>query len=164
MVPHLDSSLNKKTNRKISSSAFNLKYRDACISKFSPIANRQQSYGGLFHFVSGEIQSPSSVSFGLSYTRPKLVQFIARYPKVDVELDLNDRIVKPITKGLDVPIRASKISTDSSLISPKLTNSRALSLASPEYLKQHGTPKTPLELLNHQAICYRDLNHPELRH
>jgi len=89
---------------------------------------------------------------------------MARYPKVDVELDLNDPMVDPIIVGWDVPIHASKTLTDSSLINRKLAGSRALTLASPEYLKQHGTPKTPHELLNYQTICYRDLKHPELWH
>lgn len=66
----------------------------------APSRQHSQSYGGLFHVVSGKIQLSSSVSFGLSYIRLKLVQFMARYLKVDVKLDLNDRMVDPITEWL----------------------------------------------------------------
>jgi len=110
----------------------------------------------------GTLRINCPVSFGLSRLRPKLAQFMAQYPKVNIDLDLNDRMVDPIAEGWDVLIRASKTLTDSSLISRKLTSGRALTLAAPKYFEQYGRPTTPQDLIHHQTICYRYLKQPEI--
>jgi len=110
----------------------------------------------------GTLRISCPVSFGLSRVRPKLAKFIAQYPKVNVELDLNDRKVDLITEGWDLLIRASIEMEDSSFISRKLTTAHSLTLASPDYLKKYGTPQTPQELSNHATISYSNLKQPNV--
>lgn len=110
----------------------------------------------------GNLRISCPVSFGLSQVRPKLAEFIAKYPKVNVELDLNDRKVDLISEGWDLLIRASLELEDSSLISRKLTTAKSLTLASPAYLKKYGTPNTPEELSNHDTISYSNLKQPNV--
>jgi DNA-binding transcriptional LysR family regulator len=110
----------------------------------------------------GNLRISCPVSFGLSSIRPKLAKFIAQYPKVNVELDLNDRKVEIVSEGWDLLIRASRELEDSSLISRKLTTAQSVTIASPDYLKKHGTPQTPKELVNHDTISYSNLKQPNL--
>lgn len=110
----------------------------------------------------GMLRISCLVSFGLSRVRPKLAKFLAKYPKVNIELDLNDRKADLIADGWDLLIRASIGMQDSSLISRKLTTSSSITIASPAYLKKFGTPQTPQDLVNHDIISYSNLKQPNV--
>ncbi len=111
---------------------------------------------------SGTLKLSCPVSFGLSRLRPVLSDFTQKYPKIDIELELNDRKVDVVADGFDIVIRASGQLEDSSLISRRFMRSRGLVLASPEYLKRFGTPLHPKELVQHQTISYSYLKHPKI--
>ncbi|MBV7314535.1 LysR family transcriptional regulator [Shewanella sp. NIFS-20-20] len=111
--------------------------------------------------ISGKLTVSCPVNFGLGYLRPLLVAFMARYPKVELVLDLNDRKVDLVAEGVDVAIRGAMQLADSSLISRPLLVSELLTLASPAYLARAGTPSSPTELSRHKCICYRYLKDPQ---
>jgi len=110
---------------------------------------------------SGTLKLSCPVSFGLSMLRPILANFTEAFPKINLELELNDRKVDVVAEGFDVVIRASAKLEDSSLISRRFMQSEGLVLASPAYLKKHGTPTHPSELVNHQTITYSYLKNPK---
>ncbi len=98
-------------------------------------------------------------AFGLPQLSPALPEFLARYPEVQVELTVNDRIVDLIEDGSDLGIRFGVLA-DSSLVSRKITEMERVICASPAYLRKHGTPARPEDLLEHN--CLRLADHPSL--
>ena len=110
----------------------------------------------------GTLRISCPVSFGLSRLRPRLADFLARYPKIDVELELNDKKIDIVADGYDIAIRASKEQLDSSLISRRILMSRGVTLAAPGYLQKYGTPKTLQDLSSHKTISYSHLKQPEI--
>lgn len=102
----------------------------------------------------GLLRISAPVSYGVNILRPLLAGYFARYPKVQLELDLVDRKVDLVREGFDLAIRVSLYIEDSSLIARKLAQTDVLTLASPEYLAMHGTPQHPSELSEHNCICY----------
>jgi len=88
--------------------------------------------------------------------------FLSEYPRVDLELDMNNRKVDVVADGFDVVVRATPQLEDSSLISRKIMCSRAVTIASPDYLEKFGTPEKPEDLKNHHCITYSNLKHPRL--
>ncbi|NRB40005.1 MAG: LysR family transcriptional regulator [Pseudomonadales bacterium] len=108
----------------------------------------------------GTLRISCPVSFGLSRLRPILAKFIALYPKINVELELNDKKIDIVADGYDIAIRASRVQEDSSLISRRILMSRGITLASPDYLAKHGTPQSLQELSQHQTISYSYLKQP----
>jgi len=90
-------------------------------------------------------------SFGNQYVAPLVPQFAARYPAVQLSLSLSDRTVNLIEEGFDVAIRIGQL-TDSSLAARKLAPNRRVICASPDYLRRHGTPRTPEELTRHNCL------------
>ena len=108
----------------------------------------------------GTLKVSCPIGFGLSQLRPVIAAYIARYSKVNIELELNDRKIDLVTEGFDVAIRASRVLDDSSLISRKFMQSQGLTLASPEYLSKHGTPAHPSELSERATISYSHLKNP----
>jgi DNA-binding transcriptional LysR family regulator len=90
-------------------------------------------------------------SFGNQHVAPLIPDFAARYPKVQLVLSLSDRYVNVIEEGFDLAVRIAELE-DSSLAARKLAPNRRLVVASPEYLRRHGAPRTPAELTQHNCV------------
>ncbi|QSQ28595.1 LysR family transcriptional regulator [Pyxidicoccus parkwayensis] len=84
---------------------------------------------------------------------PALPRFFQAYPGVELHLTLRDEVVDPITEGADVLIRMGPLA-DSRLVARRLSLARLVTVASPAYLKQHGTPVTPADLARHQCLGF----------
>jgi len=112
----------------------------------------------------GRLKVTCPVSFGLSHLRPVFAKFVARYPHIDLELDMTGRLVDVVAEGIDVALRTAWDLEDSSLISRQLFASYGVTIASPEYLSKHGVPKHPQELSQHKTITYSHLKMPNVWH
>jgi DNA-binding transcriptional LysR family regulator len=100
----------------------------------------------------GQLTVTAPVLFGHMYVAPAIVRFLQRHPKVRCSVLLHDRTVNLLEEGIDVGIRISALE-DSSLVAQTLGSIRRVTVASPDYLRQHGTPRHPRELLD--ANCVR---------
>lgn len=76
-----------------------------------------------------------------------------RYPQVQIDLSFEDRYVDLIAQGIDVAVRMGKLA-DSSLGARYLGANPWAMVASPAYLKKHGTPKRAQDLSAHVALIY----------
>ena len=90
-------------------------------------------------------------SFGNQHVAPLVPDFAARYPKVQLALSLSDRYVNVIEEGFDLAVRIAELE-DSSLAARKLAPNRRVVVASPEYLRRHGEPRTPQDLAQHNCV------------
>jgi DNA-binding transcriptional LysR family regulator len=105
----------------------------------------------------GTVRASVSIGFGIRYLLPIMASFRAKYPKVQVEIQFDDRKVDLVRENFDVIIRGGVIS-DSSLISRKLCELSSLLVASPAYLAKYGIPKKSSELIQHQIVQQRFLS------
>lgn len=103
--------------------------------------------------IEGLLRVSAPVSFGVMYIAPLIAEFHARFPGVTVELGLNDRHVDLLEERWDMAIRIGTLA-DSALIARKLAGTRATVCASPAYLARRGTPASPQDLTDHDALCY----------
>ncbi|MCF2948966.1 LysR family transcriptional regulator [Paraglaciecola aquimarina] len=129
------------------------------------VDDTRQATGALFGSQDepkGTLKISCPVSLGLSKLRPLISEFMVVYPKVNIELELNDRKVDIVSEGFDLAIRASRKLDDSSLISRCVLKSHSLVIASPDYLDRFGTPQHPADLIHHKTISYSNLKHPNL--
>ncbi|GLS89753.1 LysR family transcriptional regulator [Psychromonas marina] len=110
----------------------------------------------------GLLRISCPMAYGLSNLSPKLSLFTEKYPKIQLELDLNDRKVDLVSDGFDIVIRAAAHLEDSSLISRRISQSEMLILASPDYITKHGMPAHPFDLTRHKIISYSNLKQPNI--
>ena len=82
---------------------------------------------------------------------PILPEFLARYPKIRIDLGIADRQVDLIGEQWDVAIRMGQLG-DPALIARKIGESSRAICASPAYLERFGTPQTPADLAQHDCI------------
>ena len=86
---------------------------------------------------------------------PLLLEFVRRYPDVHVDLVTEGRIVDIIADGFDLGVRRADLVPADMIALPLGRPQRQAVVASPDYLKAHGTPKTPSDLYAHQCIRVR---------
>ena len=91
---------------------------------------------------------------GIHLLAPALPRFRKRYPRLAIDLRLDERRVDLIETGTDVAIRVGALE-DSSLLSRRLAPHTLCALASPDYLKRRGVPRHPDELANHDCVNFR---------
>ncbi len=84
----------------------------------------------------------------------KLQQFLVRYPLLSVDLSTSNYREEMMT-GVDVAVRFGP-PDESSLIVCKLLETRILTVAAPAYLEKHGEPRSPRDLVHHEALLFRD--------
>jgi DNA-binding transcriptional LysR family regulator len=101
----------------------------------------------------GRIRLGLPLSFGLQRLMPSLAEFSKLHPHIQLSMDFSDRRANLIEEGIDVSIRITG-DLDPSDIVRKLGTCKILTLASPQYLAQHGTPRHPRELQNHECLAY----------
>lgn len=92
-------------------------------------------------------------TFGVLYLAPLWASFMARHPKVRVELTLSDRVTDLVDEGFDLGVRIARLPA-SSLVSRKLASTRMVLCASPGYLARQGCPLTPADLASHAIASY----------
>jgi len=82
---------------------------------------------------------------------PILLRLHQRHPRLKVELVLNDRIVDPVTEGVDLSLRLGDLG-DGSFVARRLGHVRRVLVASPDYLARHGAVKRPNDLVDHPFV------------
>ncbi len=84
--------------------------------------------------------------------QPLIPEFLQAFPEVSVEVEYGTRYVDLVAESVDVALRAGQSPLSEGLIAKRLATMCAQPYASPAYLEQHGTPKTPADLANHSCL------------
>ncbi|WP_273024272.1 LysR family transcriptional regulator [Rheinheimera sp.] len=99
----------------------------------------------------GRLRIAVPLSFGPTHLAPLITEMARRHPNLHIHTCYSDRVVDLITEGYDCAIRLGYLQ-DSNLLARRVGSVYGILVASPEYIKIHGAPETPDELLNHQAL------------
>jgi DNA-binding transcriptional LysR family regulator len=103
--------------------------------------------------VAGPLRISAPVSFGYLHLGPALFGFIARYPGIELTLDLEDRFVDMLDEGYDAVVRHGPVNGKRIIAKPVAMSTRLL-VASPSYLKRWGRPASLEDLKQHKGIMY----------
>jgi DNA-binding transcriptional LysR family regulator len=109
------------------------------------------------HEVSGLLRVAAPVAFGRIHIVPRLAAYYARYPKMRIDLQLDDSFVDLVAAGIDVTFRVGELK-DSRLIARRIGSVARAVVVSAAYLARHGTPESPEELVNHNCLLYTGID------
>lgn len=115
------------------------------------VEEAEASAAGSFATPTGTLTITASVMFGQIYIMPIVKEFLDAYPDVTVRLVFLDRVTNLVDEGMDVAIRIGHL-PDSSYSAVKVGTVRRVVCGSPDYLREHGVPREPVDLLDHRII------------
>ena len=106
--------------------------------------------------VTGQLRFAAPSTFAQIYIAPLIPKFLDQYPGITLDLHFSDAQFNLIAGSYDLALRNTTLE-DSSLTARKLADDTRILCASPEYLRQHGTPQSPRDLKDHRLIAFRNL-------
>jgi DNA-binding transcriptional LysR family regulator len=99
----------------------------------------------------GRLRIAAPLSFGPTHLAPVLAHLARRHPRLHVQCSYSDRFVDIVGEGFDCAIRLGYLS-DSNLVARRIGPVRGKLVASPDYVREHGAPETPDQLLAHECL------------
>jgi DNA-binding transcriptional LysR family regulator len=101
----------------------------------------------------GCIRISAPVTYGTHVLMPVLAAYLRRYPGVELNIDLSDRLISQVSERVEVVFRLGSLE-DSSLVARRLSDYRLILSAAPAYLEANGVPQTPSDLLRHACLTF----------
>lgn len=154
---HLGIKLFNRTTRFVRVTEAGQRYLEESRRVIAAADEADQIAVGLNSEPRGRIAVTASVLFGRMHVMPGIVDYMNRFPAVEVSALFVDRIVNLLEEGVDVAIRIGELA-DSSYRAIKVASVRRVLCASPAYLAAHGIPQRPEDLSEHQVILPTGLN------
>ena len=151
----LEGSLFNRTTRRFSLTEMGQAYYDRARRILDDVAEAEDAARSLQGDLVGRLRLAAPMSFAHQHLSPAIAAFLAEHPRLEIELDLNDRHVDLVNEGFDLAVRIGVLQ-DSSMIARLLAPCHRVVCASPAYLAAHGEPQTlvDLEALDHRCLVY----------
>jgi len=110
-----------------------------------------QAVSGINAEPRGHLAITAPVMFGRMFVMPGIVEYLERFPAIEISALFLDRDVNLLAEGIDLGVRIGEL-PDSSMRALKVGSVRQVVCASPEYLRRHGKPERPQDLSAHTLI------------
>lgn len=101
--------------------------------------------------VFGVLRMTAPSVFGQSIVLSLLPALLERHPDLRIDLDVSDRVVDIVSKGMDLALRVAPLA-NSELVARRIAPNPRVVCASPKYLSKHGRPSKVADLDKHQCI------------
>ena len=150
---HLGARLLQRTSRRLALTEAGQIFHDRARSILDEVAEAEALAAAGTAQARGRLRINVPTSFGILHLAPLWPRFLARYPDVDLDVSLGDRVVDLVEEGYDLAVRISRAGSPTQ-VARKLATSRNVVCASPAYLARHGHPASPDELSRHTSIAY----------
>ncbi|MES2947921.1 MAG: LysR family transcriptional regulator [Pseudomonadota bacterium] len=128
-------------------------YFEQCRQALAQIENAERAINGSQAEPAGLLRISMPTTYGHYRVLPILPQFMQRYPKIQVEVDLSNRNIDFVEEGYDLAIRGGT-PTDSRLVARTLEDASFGVFAAPQYLARRGTPEKPEQLQDHDCVAF----------
>lgn len=146
----------QRTTRRSSLTDEGREYYERCKRVLAQVEEADTSMSARRSEPHGRLRITAPATYGRMHVAPIVNAFIAKYPQVEVELLLLDRVVDLVEEGLDAAVRIGEL-PDSTHVARALGETRRVVCAAPAYLRRAGTPKTPADLHAHRCIVFSGL-------
>ncbi|MFX4307729.1 LysR family transcriptional regulator [Acinetobacter soli] len=147
----LGTRLLQRTTRKLRLSESGQQIYVNCLDMVNAAQAVMESSGQFHSEPQGTVRMSVPKAVGHFMLHPHMPEFFQRYPKIDVQMLLEDRYVDFIDDGVDLAIRITD-HPPGGLMGRRLIEINHLLCATPQYLAEHGTPEQPQDLKQHLCI------------
>lgn len=140
-----------RTTRRISLTHEGSAFLEDCQRLLTDVANAEASVSAGGVKASGHLRITAPAGFGRRHVAPLIPKFRELHADVTISLNLSDRVVDIAGEGYDCAVRVGDM-PDSSLVSVRMADNRRLCVATPDFLKRHGTPLVPQDLTRFDCL------------
>lgn len=148
----------QRSTRSMFLTAEGLNFHEHCQTVLEAVSGAMEIQGG--KTAQGVVRVTSTAAFAQRQIAPRLKRFLDANPGVEVQILPSDKAVDLIEHKIDVAFRHTPYDSGR-LITRTIAADGSLLCASPDYLREHGTPQHPDDLIHHRALTVGD---PPLRH
>ena len=141
----------ERTTRRVRLTEAGLRLVDKLLAASGLIAEAQQEAAEGAMELRGRLRLAFPGAMGRIWLASLLPDFLARYPRLEMEVDYTDRYVDLVGEGYDATIRIGSL-TDSRLMVRRLADHQRILCASPAYIARFGLPAIPSDLRAHQCL------------
>jgi DNA-binding transcriptional LysR family regulator len=149
---HLRTRLLNRTTRRIALTEAGERYLQRCEQILAFVDQAEAEASDAHARPSGKLKVHSMAGVGQHYVVPLISRYQKRYPSVQVELTLAQRIPDLLDEGFDVSIVLGTDLPDSGLVAQRLGEAFNIVCASPAYLEERGVPRELSDLANHSCL------------
>ena len=150
---HLGVGLFHRTTRRMNLTDTGRAFYHQCVRILEDVLEAELATSQAHGILKGSLKVALPSTFGLMHMGPAINAFSKQHPQIEFELDFNDREIDLMEEGFDLAIRIANL-PDSSLVARRLAPIQMVMCASPAYLEQMGTPRSPDALLEHRCLVY----------
>lgn len=149
----------QRTTRHVSATPDGLAYYTRCVRILADVEETEAGFGNSGVAPRGKLRVDLQGTLAQRYVLPRLKEFFARYPDIELEIGLGDRLVDLVRDGVDCVLRAGE-PRDSSMVGRRVASLRQVTCASAAYLDRYGTPATVDDLAaqGHRAVNFLSSN------
>ncbi len=142
-----------RTTRGLTATEAGLNYYERARRSIEEADEAESTARGAGSGLTGRLRICGAVTFARIHLMPRLPEFLARHPELEMEVVLDDRNIDLVQEGIDVALRMGQLS-DSSLTAKRIASGRHVVVGTPAYFERTGKPTAPGDLAAHQAVIY----------
>jgi LysR family transcriptional regulator, regulator for bpeEF and oprC len=148
---HLGARLLNRTTRRVTLTAEGAEFLRRARRILEELRDAEETVRDTRTKPQGKLRVDVPVAFGRYLLLPALPEFTRRYPLLELDLRLNDRVVDLVAERVDVALRVGPI-RQAGLATRRVSQLNVVTCASPAYLQDRGEPKTPDDLRQHTLV------------
>jgi len=142
-----------RTTRRVQMTQDGQAFYERCKDVLADMDELQAMFQQGVQALRGRLRVDMPVLVARDQVIPRLSEFLADHPQIEVELSSTDRRVDVVREGFDCVMRVGPLG-DSGLVARPLGALKQINCASPSYVKQYGKPKTLADLASHRLVHY----------
>lgn len=143
----------QRTTRHVSVTPDGDAYYQRCLRILADVEETEAGFGHSGVLPRGKLRVDLQGTLARHFVLPRLGEFFRRYPDIELEIGMGDRLVDLVREGMDCVLRAGEL-RDSSMVARRVASLQQVTCASAAYLDRHGTPRTLEELRRHRAVNF----------
>lgn len=154
-IQHLEARLGarllERTTRHVAPTLDGEAYYERCLAILADVEEAE----GVFRDARprGRLRIDAHPLLTRTFLLPRLPDFLARHPLIELHIGQGDRLVDPVREGVDCVIRAGEL-PDGGMIARRIATIEEITCASPAYLREHGVPASPHALDGHRMVGF----------
>jgi DNA-binding transcriptional LysR family regulator len=142
-----------RTTRGLTATEAGLNYYERARRSIEEADEAELAARGAGSSLTGRLRVSAAVTFARIHLMPRMPEFLARHPGLEIDFVLDDRNVDLVQEGIDVGLRMGRL-VDSSLTARRIASARHTVVGTPAYFARASEPVAPGELSANEAVIY----------